>query len=268
MDQTTNTLQREIDSTRDSMTQKLEQIESQVKGTAENVKSTVEQTVENVKENVKSTVEQTVETVKQNIDVKRLVDERPWTMFGASMLAGFVLGNMTGSEKHEAPYVRYGEPRYYDDKGYQPQRNMQTYHYYDRTSSPPRGAEMGATASAAMSDTMSKLGDEMDTLKDAAVATLTKMLHSTLQSNFPQLAEEFNRVRSERDQHRHHENHESHPHQSSNGGAAERKPATSSIEPPTPVVSSSQTAGISASEAQEREGRPTSIVDPKITRNP
>lgn len=252
MDQRTESLQREIDTTRDLMAQKLEQVESQVKGTAESVKTSVEQTVENV---------------KQNLDISRIVNDRPWTMFGASVLAGFVVGSMSaGSSEQNMPHVSYRETptyRYYERSQDEP-RN-QAYHYYDRSEHrSERGTEKIQSAmSSTMSDAMSRVSDEMDVLKDAAITTLTRMLHSTLHDNFPQLAEEFERVRSERERQR------TGQQRPSNGGA--EQPATRPSVQPTSIGEASVTESSQPTMArtvgeQVREGQTSSMLDPKVTR--
>src|SRR5262249_39701668 len=85
-------IRQQIDETRESLTEKLETLEGQVKDavstvtdTIETVKSTVENTVESVKSGVENTVEtvksslsDTVDTVKETFDLSRHVDRHPW----------------------------------------------------------------------------------------------------------------------------------------------------------------------------------------------
>jgi ElaB/YqjD/DUF883 family membrane-anchored ribosome-binding protein len=123
MDQRTESIRQEIDETRGSMTDKMEQIESQVYDTVDDVKESAYETVDRVKEKV---------------NVQRMVDERPWTMFGASVLAGFVLGSITGSEgrgsdydydyEHSAHRRAYGRDQDYYE------RPRGAYRYLDETS--------------------------------------------------------------------------------------------------------------------------------------
>ena len=66
MDQRTDAIRQEIEQTRASMTEKLELIEARVQGT--------------------------VEDVKETMTVQGLVRKRPWTMFGAAVFVGLLLG--------------------------------------------------------------------------------------------------------------------------------------------------------------------------------
>src|SRR5262245_25381872 len=86
MDKRTEPIRQDIDSIRDSMTDKMEQIESKIKGT--------------------------VEDTRRMVDVKYRVSQRPWAALGASILIGYALGSIGGDDTPAAP--RPGEPvRYY-----------------------------------------------------------------------------------------------------------------------------------------------------------
>ncbi len=81
-------IREQIDETRSSLTQKLETLESQVRGTVQNARATVEETIETVK----CTVENTVNSVKQTFDLPYQVRQHPWGMVGGAAGVGFVLG--------------------------------------------------------------------------------------------------------------------------------------------------------------------------------
>jgi len=85
--------------TRNSLKDKLETLENQVKETVqgatdavETVKETVKETVESVKE----TVEETVESVKETFNLRKHVQEHPWPAFACATVVGFVGGRLLG----------------------------------------------------------------------------------------------------------------------------------------------------------------------------
>jgi ElaB/YqjD/DUF883 family membrane-anchored ribosome-binding protein len=109
-------LHDDIDKTRSDLTEKLETLEEQVKGTIlnttgkveetiEQVTSTVQETVEQVKstvsatvESAKSTVNETVGAVKQTFDLEYQMDVRPWTMMAGSVCVGLLAGALIGRQ--------------------------------------------------------------------------------------------------------------------------------------------------------------------------
>jgi ElaB/YqjD/DUF883 family membrane-anchored ribosome-binding protein len=112
MDQEQDLIKEQMEETRVSLTDKVEQLEDTLLGTVqhtlhtasdvvENVTETVEQTVETVKETVqgsveavKETVHETVETVKQAFDLRGHVQRHPWAMLAGSVVLGFLGGRM------------------------------------------------------------------------------------------------------------------------------------------------------------------------------
>lgn len=228
MDQRTESIKREVDETRESMTAKMEQIESQVQGKVDDIKGSAQETVERIK----TSTQETIDTVKEKVDIKRLVDERPWTMFGASIAAGFVLGTMLDETGRSGQRYRHDRPgrtyQYdYDEEAYyyaRPRRATpgQEYRYYeehprgerpsgaygpdedDRSQvPPPYRARQHRPEPGFMSSFREQFGGEIDAFRDAAIATATSTLHDLMRQNLPRFAEEFDRARSERErQHR------------------------------------------------------------------
>jgi len=198
MDQRTEYIRQDIDATREAMTDKLEQIESKVKGTVDDLKGSVENTVETVKENV-----------KQAFDIKQQVNERPWMMLGASVVTGYVLGSLGGSD--DSPAYRTtqyrsnysssnsAEPvRYYSDSSTSSYGRSESDSSYGRPYNQPASSS-GSSATSAIAGLFDQFGLEFDTLKDAAVVTVGNMLRDMMKKNLPQFAEEFERARTERD---------------------------------------------------------------------
>jgi ElaB/YqjD/DUF883 family membrane-anchored ribosome-binding protein len=109
-------IHEEIDKTRSDLTEKLETLEEQVRGTVlgatekveetiEQVTSTVQETVEQVKSTVGETVEQarsavntTVENVRQTFDLEYQMQVRPWTMLCGSLCVGLLAGALVGRQ--------------------------------------------------------------------------------------------------------------------------------------------------------------------------
>ena len=79
MDPRTESIKQEVEETLEDMAAKMEQIEERVVGTAR----------------------ETVEMVKEKFDVRHLVAERPWTMLGASVAAGLVVGSIRRSRRRD-----------------------------------------------------------------------------------------------------------------------------------------------------------------------
>jgi ElaB/YqjD/DUF883 family membrane-anchored ribosome-binding protein len=110
-------LHEEIDKTRSELTEKLQTLEEQVRGTVlgatekveetiEQVTSSVQETVEQVKSSVGETVEQaksavndTVEGVRQTFDLDYQVRVRPWTMVTGSVCLGLLAGALLGRQQ-------------------------------------------------------------------------------------------------------------------------------------------------------------------------
>jgi ElaB/YqjD/DUF883 family membrane-anchored ribosome-binding protein len=96
-------IEREMEETRESLTEKVSLLEEKVVGklesatdavqdTVETVRSAVEDTVAAVSGTVKHSVESVSEGVKEALDVKKHVREHPWAMLGGAATVGFVTG--------------------------------------------------------------------------------------------------------------------------------------------------------------------------------
>src|ERR671923_589820 len=63
---------------------------------------------EQIADDVRDTAQQAINHVTQNFDLNDQVAQRPWLMFGAAIAAGYMLGNLGGSEKRQE--YRYYQP--------------------------------------------------------------------------------------------------------------------------------------------------------------
>ncbi|NJO04890.1 MAG: hypothetical protein HC876_04815 [Chloroflexaceae bacterium] len=197
----TDAIRQEIEETRGAMTDKLEQIESKVQNTAAEVRNAAVDTVSDITD---------------RFQIDRIVRERPWTMLGLSIAAGYILGNMGGSSQQRND-DRYRHQYRNDDERYDYYRrryggtygytdNDRRYRYYDQDAT-PRGSsrdndghyhEQRHQQNEFMHDIANRMGFEMDALKEAAIATLSRTVRTTLNETMPQLAEEFERARNRR----------------------------------------------------------------------
>jgi uncharacterized protein YjbJ (UPF0337 family) len=95
MDPEPEVIRQDIDRTRESLTEKLETLEGQVKQTIGSVTSTVDtvkEKVEGTVEAVSSSVEKTVQKVKRTFDLSYQTQLHPYGMAGGAILTGAVVG--------------------------------------------------------------------------------------------------------------------------------------------------------------------------------
>jgi len=90
-----------MEHTRSSLTNKLEALENEFRGTVEGATSAVANTVETVQstvENVKEGVQEAVDSVKETFNVSKHVERHPWAMFGGAFMVGCFAGFLVGRE--------------------------------------------------------------------------------------------------------------------------------------------------------------------------
>lgn len=112
MVQKESNLEKDIESTRAVMNEKIDKIEGRVHETMEGTKETIDNvmdrvkgvqetidsakaTIDNLLETIKHTMEETIERVKYTSSVIEQVDQNPWIMFGSAVLTGYVLGGLS-----------------------------------------------------------------------------------------------------------------------------------------------------------------------------
>jgi hypothetical protein len=153
--------------TRSALAEKLEALEAKVLGTVETAQATVEQTVDVVKE----TVQGTLATVKRTFDLSYQVDQHPWTMVAASVLAGYTVGHLQGGPHlHQASVPGMGNGRVASNRGPDPEERRPSPRDSDeprqtRQNSRPRGPlkeVFGRVESVALSFAMGMLRDWLD----------------------------------------------------------------------------------------------------------
>jgi len=172
MDQRTEPIRQDIDSIRDSMTDKIGQIENKIKGT--------------------------VEDTRRMVDVKYQVSQRPWAALGISLLVGYTLGSLGGSDDSRAQPQRGEAFRYYDDHNDDRARQARER---DNASHSPAFAQHTDTRHAAqpgmLDQIMDQFGDEFQLLKAAAITSVVSLVRDAVRQNLPALDQEVGRLRSE-----------------------------------------------------------------------
>jgi hypothetical protein len=170
MDQGTEPIRQDIDAIRDSMTDKIGQIESKIKGT--------------------------VADTRRMVDIKFQVSQRPWAALGVSLLVGYTLGSIGGNDTPQrAETFRYPE-RSHDDQA----RSAREYDNDARgTSFAARQQEdkRRAAQPGMLDQIMDQFGDEFQLLKAAAITSVIGLVRDTVRQNLPALDQELGRLRSE-----------------------------------------------------------------------
>jgi ElaB/YqjD/DUF883 family membrane-anchored ribosome-binding protein len=161
MSEETDAIRQDIAMVRESMTDKIEQIESKVRGT----------------------VDTTVEQVNRLFDLRQQVHDRPWAALSVAALVGFAAGSMGGSSSsshaNDASYA-YGSRTYARPAAY--------------------GARPDTAYRAHQSNDMTnKLGDqfgnELRLITAATLAAGVNMLRDTIKQSVPNFDQEYAKVR-------------------------------------------------------------------------
>lgn len=201
-------IEREMEHTRKSLTDKVAALETQVVGTiqtatnavqdtVQSVKSAVEETVQAVKgtvTDVKDTVQESVSSVQEGVmhtfDVRRHVDENPWTMVGGAAVAGFLTGlvvfrgggsssgggiaGMFGSPMFgHASYTPTPAPAAAPARAYAPEREE------------PRREE--PKKPGWMDELFDRAGREVSKLAEAALASVVASVRQNIDQGLPKL---------------------------------------------------------------------------------
>lgn len=101
MDPELEVMEGEVKATRESLQNKIEQLEAQVTETVEGVTAAAKDTVSSTADAVQETVNAVRESVSDAVDsvgnvfsIQHQIEERPWLVLGGSVLAGFLVTRM------------------------------------------------------------------------------------------------------------------------------------------------------------------------------
>jgi len=155
------------------MTDKIEQIESKIKGT--------------------------VEDTRRMVDIKYQVSQRPWAALGVSLLVGYTLGSLGGDDSRAQP--QRGEAlRYYEQPRDERARTSREHDTDSRNNAFAQHSSSQRAAQPGMLDQiMDQFGDEFQLLKAAAITSVVNLVRDTVRQNLPALDQELGRLRSEHD---------------------------------------------------------------------
>lgn len=165
MSEETDAIRQDIASVRESMTDKIEQIESKVRGT----------------------VDTTVEQVNRLFDVRQQVHDRPWAALGVAALVGFAAGSMGGSK---SAHNRSSADTYY---GY----GNRSYGQPAAYGSGPYARHQPDRSNDMMHELGDRFGNELRLITSAAMAAGVNMLRDTIKQSVPNFEQEYAKVRQD-----------------------------------------------------------------------
>jgi ElaB/YqjD/DUF883 family membrane-anchored ribosome-binding protein len=171
MDPEPNVIREQIDETRSSLTEKLETLEAEVKGTVQSARETIS--------SVKESVQSAKETVKRTFDVEYQVNRHPWAMLGLSLVSGVALGALLGGRMSADRRIA----RRLAEAPAEPDGRAE-------------GTPVAALSRLAqepqrpgfMDKLSSQLGDEFEKVKDQAVTALVGVVGNVARKSIPALA--------------------------------------------------------------------------------
>jgi ElaB/YqjD/DUF883 family membrane-anchored ribosome-binding protein len=170
MDPQPDMIRQQIDETRSHLTDKLETLEAEVKGTVQSAKETVE--------NVKESVHHAKETVKRTFDIPYQVDRHPWGMMGLSLVSGAIAGALLGGRMTTSRRIAR---RMAEASREPPERGDGAL---AALSLPARD---GASRRGFVDRLTDKLGDEFEKVKDLAIDAMIGVVGDVAHKAIPAL---------------------------------------------------------------------------------
>jgi ElaB/YqjD/DUF883 family membrane-anchored ribosome-binding protein len=171
-------IHQEIDQTRADLAHKVEELEEKVRDTVLSATENVGDTIETVT----TTVQQTVDTVKRTFDLNYQMQQRPWTLIGASVLAGFLIGALVSRGRPSR-----GRSRVSSYPDYAPAS--------ERSLASSAAAEPAASQGPGfLSGLMEQFGPEIDKIKGAAIGYLVGMARDSIKEALPSLGQQIEEV--------------------------------------------------------------------------
>jgi ElaB/YqjD/DUF883 family membrane-anchored ribosome-binding protein len=173
MDPQPDVIRHQIDETRSSLTEKLETLEAEVKGTVQSARETVE--------TAKESVQETISNVKRTFDIPYQVDRHPWAMLGLSLVSGVVAGAVLGGRMSADRRIA----RRLSEASVEPPERGETTP--EAAWSRPTQGEPGR--SGFMDKLGRQLGGELEKAKDLAITTLVGVVGDVARRSIPALGQ-------------------------------------------------------------------------------
>jgi ElaB/YqjD/DUF883 family membrane-anchored ribosome-binding protein len=204
-------LHNEIDKTRSDLTDKLQTLEEQVRGTVlgatekmeetiEQVTSSVQETVEQVRSTVGDTVESarsavsnTVEGVRQTFDLGYQVRVRPWTMVCGSLCAGLLAGALVGRQTRGRNFRRFASDTV-RDVGESLSSATSAARQYATGSRPAGEAPAAEQGPGFLSQLFHQFEPELESVKEMAIGYAVGMLRDMVKEAVPALRDKIEEV--------------------------------------------------------------------------
>jgi ElaB/YqjD/DUF883 family membrane-anchored ribosome-binding protein len=184
-------IERRMNQTRQSLTDKVVALEQQVVGTIQSATSAVQETVESVKSAVSetvTTVEDSVSSVSEGVmhafDVRHHVDQHPWLMVGGAAAAGFLTGLLVFREKAGTGLGLFASPAF-GHASYTPTPAAAPPRAFAPERDEPRREE--PKRPGWLDELFDRAGQEARKLGEAALASVVASLQRNIKDGLPQL---------------------------------------------------------------------------------
>ena len=174
-DQSPELIEKQMEETRESLSEKVSQLEQQVvdkiqsatdavQDTVQSVRSAVQDTVESVTGSVKDSVSSVSDGVKEALDVSKHVREKPWAMVGGAAAAGFIAGLLVFQRSQSAA-------------------SLPAHALMPAANFPPQATQRPGW----MNDLFDLAGREIRKIAEQALATTTASLKQSVEQGIPKL---------------------------------------------------------------------------------
>ena len=159
MDPQPDVIRQQIEETRSSLTEKLEALEAEVKGTVQSAK----------------------ETVKRTFDIPYQVDRHPWAMLGLSFVSGIVAGALVGGRVSTERRIA----RRMSEASREPPERAET----TPAAAWSRVTHDGQARPGFVDRLTHQLGDELEKAKDLAIDTMVGVVSDVVRKSIPALGQ-------------------------------------------------------------------------------
>jgi ElaB/YqjD/DUF883 family membrane-anchored ribosome-binding protein len=179
MGQSADELRQEIDQHRYDAERKINDLQGQIQGTAEDLRTQAEEgvnqirdqvqnTATDIRDQVQGTVDDTIQSVKDSFDYEQFIQDKPLVSLGAALIGGFVLGGLLNSSGGGG--------------GSQNQSGSSSY-------SSSSGSQSGIGDSVRNAYKSSGLEDTVSNAAAAMMGSITEQLKQTMDKNMPGFAD-------------------------------------------------------------------------------